>query len=333
MKRTAGFTLVELLVVIGIIGILLALLLPAVQSAREAGRRTQCLNNLRQINIAAANYLTARRRYPPGADAKEFPTSPATPHTFYRWSALAHLTPYLENTAAYRSLDLTVPLYGPNLQVTPQNAQGASLVVAEFLCPSDRAQPVSAGFGPTNYAASTGSGRDGGTPFATDGLFFVNSRVRPGEIRDGTSKTVTFSESTLGEGSENLTDRTRVDPSLSYAFTLITPLTESACSSAAQWNVTNLRGFAWVNGEYRCGLYNHHRTPNSPQIDCVANRLIGDVSVRYAVYGWRAARSRHTGGVHIALADGGTRFTSEDVHLDVWKALSTRAGGEVLPSE
>ena len=138
-----GFTLVELLVVIAIIGTLVALLLPAIQSARESARRTQCSNNLKQLGLALLNYESARHRFPPGADSKADPTNPqGTPYNFFRWSALAHLTPYMEQSAAYKSLDLTVPLYGANQQVAEQNQAGVALLLPEFLCPSDRGQRV-----------------------------------------------------------------------------------------------------------------------------------------------------------------------------------------------
>ncbi len=325
--RAAGFSLVELLVVIAIIGILIALLLPAVQAAREASRRSSCQNNLRQIGVALHNFEQTFKKLPTGSDSKPYPDNPANAHTFYRWSTLAYLAPYLEQGAAFDQLDLKLPLYN-NFAVTPQNVAGAAKVIPTFLCPSDSDTPVAKNFGPTCYAACAGTGVGGGSPFDADGVFFVNSELRLARITDGTSHTVAFSESVLGSGKENHSDPLLVDHQTMYAFVFTTPLTEAACSSATKWNVTNRRGFAWVNGEYRCALYNHYLPPNVKRCDCIANRITGGLDVRYAPYGWRAARSRHPGGVNVLLVDGSGHFAADTIDLAVWQALATRDGGE-----
>ena len=323
-----GFTLVELLVVIAIIGVLIALLLPAIQAAREAARNSQCSNNLKQIGIALHNFESARKALPPGAESKVYAAMPATPYTFYRWSVLAYCTPYLENTAAYNALDLSVPLYSNTFVVLPQNVAGVALQVPGFLCPSDRGEPVTPSFGPTNYAACSGTGIGGGTPFNTDGLFYINSHTRLREAQDGTSKTIAMSESILGVDPPPSTLPAQADPRLVYGFTFTAPMTAAACSTAAQWNYTDPRGFAWVNGEIRSALYNHHFTPNANQIDCVSAKTGGPLTERYAAYGWRAARSLHMGIVNVLMADGSVHRIADEVDSSVWTALATRAGGE-----
>lgn len=340
MRRPrAGFNLVEVLVVVAIIGTLIALLLPALQSGREAARRIVCASNLRQVGLATAAYETARGQFPLGAESREWQGRRFFPHQFFRWSALAHLTPFCEQAQLLAGLDLSVPLYTrlpldtsseANIEsIAPQNRPIVKILVPLFLCPSDKSAPVSDVFGPTNYASCTGSGIDGGTPFETDGMFFINSRIRAKDILDGLSKTVLFAESTLGEGPTGTQSRADINPATAYAFWSGAPLTASRCAAAALWNEKDLRGFSWANGEYRTTLYNHGRLPNDPQIDCIGVvRGTTDPAILYAGYGWRAARSRHRGGVNVTMADASTRFVADDVDPAVWRALSTRAGGE-----
>lgn len=330
MPRRPGFTIVELLVVIAIIGILAGLLLPAIQRSRETARRMSCQNNLKQFGIALHGYAETKKCFPSGAESHAYAKNPSTPHTFYRWSAFVRLMPYLEETSAYNILDLTQPLYGADLKVTSANRPGVAQVIPLFLCPSDRQKPVIAGFGPTNYAACTGSGTGGGTPFQTDGVFFINSEMNPAQISDGLSYTAAMSESLLGDGPAPLFDSSRVDPRTTYAFVNAVPLTETACKQAKLWNFTELRGFSWADGAYRCTLYNHHWGPNSPNVDCVSALVVGDISVLYSCYGWRSARSRHPGGVNVLLADGAGWFCTDDIDLATWQALSTREGNEMV---
>ncbi|MCA9236554.1 MAG: DUF1559 domain-containing protein [Planctomycetales bacterium] len=323
-----AFTLVELLTVIAIIGALSSLLLPAVQNARESSRRSQCSNQLRQIGVAALNYESARGTLPPGAVAREYAAEPATPHTFYRWSALAHVLPHLELGAAAAHVDLDVPLYGNNLQVTAQNRDGVAQMIGLFLCPSDRGERVNPAFGPTNYAVCTGSGLDGGSPLESDGLSFINSYARLAEATDGTSHTVYAAECLLGETPPAGTLRDSADPRLVYGFTLYVPMTEQGCQSTSQWNVTDPPGFSWANGELRSALYNNYRPPNSREFDCMGAKIFAPKEVRNAAYGWHAARSNHPGGVNSQYADGAVRFVSDEIAPTVWQGQGTRAGGE-----
>ncbi len=332
MALRRAFTLVELLVVIAIIGILIALLLPAVQAAREASRRMGCANNLKQLGLALHDFNDAVGHLPSGADAKPFPAAPTHPHNFYRWSALVHLLPYLEQSNTYNQLDLSLPLYGANFQVTSENKAAVALVLPLFLCPSDKQEAVTEGFGPTNYAVGTGTGTGGGTPFDTDGPFFVNSQTRLADVTDGTSNTAFMSESLLGEGPEGTTDATVMDFRRDYAFFLSAPLTDALCSKPVTYNYSNRRGFSWANGEYRCGFYNHYYTPNRAVFDCIGVQIFGAIEKRQAPFGWRTARSNHPGAVNLLLGDGSVRPVRDEIDPAVWRALATRDGGEP-PSE
>jgi prepilin-type processing-associated H-X9-DG protein len=155
--------------------------------------------------------------------------------------------------------------------------------------------------------------------------------LRQARITDGTSHTAFVAESLLGTGPSNLTERAELDPQTMYSFVFVAPLRESLCAAAVKWNVNDPRGFSWANGEYRCALYNHHYPPNHAAPDCVAAKTFGPAEVRFAAYGWRTARSRHPGGVNMALGDGAVRFVAESIDQAVWHALSTREGGEPAP--
>ncbi len=338
-----AFTLVELLVVIAIIGVLIGMLLPAIQAVREAARRAQCANNLRQISLAAINYESAMMQFPEGATARAFPGNPSYPHNFYRWSVLAHLAPYLEQANVHDSINLDLPLFAPpGFSIAPQNRLAANTMVPTFLCPSDLMESVSSGFSagklaPTNYAGCGGSGAGGGTPFGdegADGTFFINSRKRISEIQDGTSNTAFFSESLLGTGPENSSDLSLLasSPQTVYRFTFVTPLTDAAAGAAILINVSNRRGFLWINGEYRCTMYNHYYGPNSNVPDVFAASFSGTPEKRFSAYGWRAARSNHPGGVNLGFADGSLRFFNDSVDIATWQALATIDGGEVINS-
>jgi prepilin-type N-terminal cleavage/methylation domain-containing protein/prepilin-type processing-associated H-X9-DG protein len=338
-RNHPAFTLIELLVVIAIIAILIGLLLPAVQKVREAAARIQCTNNLKQIGLALHNYHDTRKAFPAAMTPHTDPKYPGLPAYFFGWSVLAQLTPFLEQTNVYNTMDLTWPLYlpqGSGFIISPPNQFAVSTTVGIFLCPSDRGEPVSSGyglsaFGPTNYAACGGTGLNGGSPYNTDGVFYANSKTRITDITDGSSNTAVFSESLLGDGPENASGPIPGDPQVVYAFLQAPPLSDTACQNATNWNVSNRRGFQWVAGEYRCASYNHYYLPNDPRWDCFTYSL--DPAILYTSIGWRTARSRHSGGVNLVLGDGSVRFVGNTVSQATWRALSTRRGGEILGND
>ena len=344
-RKQHGFTLVELLVVIAIIGVLVGLLLPAVQSAREAARRMQCQNNLRQLGLAAHNHESAMKYLPPAYRAQQIGMAPGY---FDLWGTLALLTPYLEQTNVYNSIDLSLTMYQLTSPFGIQAPVAVKTRVPTFLCPSDKGQSVCSNayaivgeLAPNNYAFCLGTGttrgRTGwlGSPWDADGVFFASSKIRLTDIKDGTSNTIGASERILGEGGEatTLSNRADLKPQTMY----VNPNAETNdanCRNSLRSNFNQRRMYTWVAGEPRCTSYNHYYAPNDKtNPDCVSNFVGTDPISRSSGHGLSTARSWHVGGVNAFYCDGSVRFVSDSINMVIWRALATRSGGEVVADD
>jgi prepilin-type N-terminal cleavage/methylation domain-containing protein len=310
--RARGFTLIELLVVIAIIAILVALLLPAVQQAREAARRTQCRNNLRQIGLALQNYESSHRVFPPGTLG--FP---------YVFSAHAHLLPHVDQAALQNLVDFNVPPLNFGIPGWQANDDAAHSAISLYRCPSDTEVVGGSGFGITNYVANVGSGLvNNGSSAGSDGIIFTRSSIGFRDLIDGSSSTVAFSEQLLGSSLPSPSGSPPVDPAREVLeLPMGTPTTPAACANPGSGTWSALRGEKWINGHYGDTLYNHFYPPNSATWDC------GNAFHNHAL---TAARSAHRGGVFTLLCDGAVRFVGDSIDLGIWRGLATRRGREII---
>lgn len=352
-KPRIGFTLVELLVVIAIIGLLVAMLLPAVQAAREAARRTECTNNLRQIGIALLNYHALHQKLPFGKGPDFRQAIPGSP-VYARWSVHSQILPQLEESTLWSRIDFALPpetpgMGGPIVNFMPghQNADRANAeecrrTVSVFLCPSDLEpttfDPFSGGAWPAqnNYVGNQGgwlcdrSDSPGGpkdiapTEIQT-GVFYYLSHVRIEHIKDGASHTAFFSEKIRGHGTPN----PRSDM---YMMMNTNSMDETyqECTNLDTATATPLmhkQGWSWAMGEMCCTTYNHISGPNTNT--CAGMGFPGTMTNMAMQV---PPSSHHPGGVNVLMGDGAMRFVDETVALTVWRALGTRKGGEAIGS-
>ena len=336
--RPKGFTLIELLVVIAIIAILVSLLLPAVQQAREAARRSQCNNNLKQIGLALHNYLSTYTVFPPSFCVGS--------GTGGQWSAQARILPFVDQGNFFNVANLE-EFYDSAGNI----ASGiAKTRVPVYLCPSetaDRARvdgsgaaihyPVSYGFNGGTWKVFTHAATLAGGGTGGDGAFFPNSSLDTADFTDGTSNTLAFSEV------KAFTPYCRDDhvgadgnSAIPVSRTLLTGMTNDVKGSAFGDNSSTGHS-EWVDGRVHQTGFTTMYTPNT--VTPAGGTADGDYnsaregksgSVGLATYAAVTSRSHHEGIVNSLLMDGSVRSISENINYQTWRNLGGRADGNVL---
>ncbi|WZO97785.1 DUF1559 domain-containing protein [Isosphaeraceae bacterium EP7] len=353
-RRSRGFTLIELLVVISIIAVLIALLLPAVQSAREAARRTQCVNNLKQMGLAVHNYESTNGCFPPSSI---YPS----PLDSWGWAPAGHLAllQYVEQGVMYNAYNAgAVHPNGNGSQMYDMNATVFNTQIATLLCPSDPPMVKvslcsyvgnAAGPFPMTGYSGTFVPTEASWPEGAPSPGANTSTLKISGIVDGTSNTALFSEkltahSNVGNvtaASGNPNDARRVwfrapdmgrektSQTLLAVQTMLASCKSMAPSTVATGSASETSGWFRSYPAYaNYGVYHHTGTPNSR--NCGAN-FIAEWGQDF--WGTSNASSLHPGGVNTCFSDGSIKFIKDTVSQQTWWAIGTRAGGEVLSSD
>ena len=347
-RHKRGFTLIELLVVIAIIAILIALLLPAVQQAREAARRTQCRNNLKQLGLAIHNYHDNFNMFPRMMQGPAINSARAD--EWRNYSAHTMILPYVDQAPLY---NLVAQAINENRAATgagsgqPTSADStapfslSTRKIPAFLCPSD--SPPGDRVDWNNYAVSSGATKvwPGGADEAIDqnGIFNRYVTVRMADITDGTSNVLAFSEMVTTDqgardGSQANLARARegngvaggnADPD---SYPAVTKANVDAWGVAiAPLTINGNRvGSQWYRGQPGSSAFSTLFTPNS-KIPNVTFHCAGCGLDGRGIY---AARSKHVGGVHALMCDGSVKFIGENIDWDTWNRVGSRYDGATV---
>lgn len=326
IRPFGGFTLVELLVVIAIIGVLVALLLPAVQAAREAARRAQCTNNLKQCGLGLLNYESTHKVFPTGL-ITALPNPPVGGWLGHTTQAL--MLDFIEQASLGGQYNYSTR------SIQQPNRALLKMSIPTFNCPSDEnsANSVSdPNYAHSNFVVSFGSGFPNGslaktttmrvnptgvTPeLATNGVFQWDDPRRIAQLTDGTSNTAMGSEVLAGQSVPDV-------------------------NTPAAWDARGIWGIQYIGAS----SYVHRYTPNTsvpdlpsavsyqrcihtpPQMPCNTGAGVGYENT------YSSARSFHTGGVNVVFADGHVTFITDSIDLGLWQSLGTIDAGEVIPAE
>jgi len=352
-----GFTLIELLVVIAIIAVLISLLLPAVQSAREAARRAQCINNLKQIGLAMHNYHTAGDSFPLGVSASNNPWNKSNGCdalvTWNGWSVHAMLLPYLEQNVMFNAINFALDPLVCNSQDFNNTVFSAGL--SAFLCPSDPNSGRNKGdHYLNNYYASIGTtiGTVQNYPYqGSKGIFTYGLSYGLRDIQDGSSNTVAWSEALVGStGKVNYKGNGVFGPCYAWAADCSTVATQTMATlnqCNTEWNndvlvskdISNNKGQYWGWGAEAMSLFNTIVPPSSasyPWGDCRSGcaGCCGDGLCGAADHSEISnANSNHPGGCNVLFGDGSVKFVKSSLSIPTWWALGTRNGSEVISAD
>jgi len=364
VERRKGFTLVELLVVIAIIGMLIALLLPAVQAAREAARRMQCINNLKQLTLAVHNHHDSHNMFPEGSFERIFQREGGSTWTAAHYSGLLKLFPFIELNARWDTFSgFRIPT--TDGQARPWNTGDWSSAdqcpvagdISAFLCPSNTQARVNntTTNGRTSYGMCRGDvvsrSTSGSTEWNNRGMFGYRIQKNMGSISDGTSNTIAFSEVVAGGNGGAIKGGylavvsgpdMRIAPLVVCGVgEVVVPTDRTLHRGVRDTDLTTQpRQQRFADARCYMGIFNTINPPNGPS----CSDQIGDGDGNYGVW---SASSNHSGGVNTAMADGSARFITDSVsnqtsgiapplsekgsgrsNFGVWGAYGSVNGGE-----